>query len=489
MLHYGVEGLNILESNIPHRCQIAKSLDCLPLTNPEQFRQPVIDQRRKYRSGEDGSSSILDENMDEIETEDVDERSGIKDFNQTISYQPNGNSDKLTDRDDADDFDPNCSNMTEHNDEGRTRSSEANTNVSNMGATDLKHLPASYCRLLGRLVMVDMPLTGKDGFGSPSYGSSTPACKSPGVTPRRRFTPAVVVLPSAMPSIDLGSFSSIDKTHKCYKLLVRSFKDNRFLAVPVTFVKRLKRPDAVELAHTYPALRPVFERALLWLDRHEFPVSWGENAVQTMLGTKNWRYSRRRSRQAASDFTDSINSSPLSLKHTRASSSSSSEASQSPNTCRGLIQKSRGRPTKQLEHSTRKRPRQSDKTQVSRSSSRLKMKRFKGHILRPIKAEKRRSDVSSNESFRTESSKKSTANYKVIKKGTDRRHKSTTSSKYEKNPISGGDLFDSVSSNEASANSSEWIAQLYRFMDERGTPINKAPSLANKDLDLYKLYK
>ncbi|CAH8666963.1 unnamed protein product [Schistosoma curassoni] len=541
----------------------SESLDCLPLTNPEQFRQPVIDQRRKYRSGEDGSSSILDENMDEIETEDVDERSGIKDFNQTISYQPNGNPDKLTDRDDVDDFDPNCSNITEHNDEGRTRSSEANTNVSNMGATDLKHLPASYCRLLGRLVMVDMPLTGKDGFGSPSYGSSTPACKSPGVTPRRRFTPAVVVLPSAMPSIDLGSFSSIDKTHKCYKLLVRSFKDNRFLAVPVTFVKRLKRPDAVELAHTYPALRPAFERALLWLDRHEFPVSWGENAVQTMLGTKNWRYSRRRSRQAASDFTGSINSSPLSLKHTRASSSSSSEASQSPNTCRGLIQKSRGRPTKQLEHSTRKRPRQSDKTQVSRSSSRLKMKRFKGHIIRPTKAEKRRSDVSSNESFRTESSKQSTANYKVIKKGTDRRHKSTTSSKYEKNPISGGDLFDSVSSNEASANSSEsdtdtgsissstssnitvstvstpssissslnsssssinsssnsssdnsgtsrsynssdnsstssvaefeardrWIAQLYRFMDERGTPINKAPSLANKDLDLYKLYK
>ncbi|VDO73926.1 unnamed protein product [Schistosoma margrebowiei] len=501
-------------------------------------------------NSEDGSSSILDENMDEIETEDVDERSGIKDFNQTISYQPNGNSDKLTDRDDADDFDPNCSNITEHNDEGRTRSSEANTNVSNMGATDLKHLPASYCH----------------GFGSPSYGSSTPACKSPGVTPRRRFTPAVVVLPSAMPSIDLGNLSSIAKTHKCYKLLVRSFKDNRFLAVPVTFVKRLKRPDAVELAHTYPALRPAFERALLWLDRHEFPVSWGENAVQTMLGTKNWRYSRRRSRQAASDFTDSINSSPLSLKHTRASSSSSSEASQSPNTCRGSIQKSRGRPTKQLEHSTRKRPRQSDKTQVSRSSSRLKMKRFKGHILRPIKAEKRRSDVSSNESFRTESSKKSTANYKVIKKSTDRRNKSTTSSKYEKNPISGGDLFDSVSSNEVSGNSSEsdtdtgsissstssnitvstvstpssissslnssstssssinsssnsssdnsgtsrsynssdnsstssvaefeardrWIAQLYRFMDERGTPINKAPSLANKDLDLYKLYK
>ena len=34
-----------------------------------------------------------------------------------------------------------------------------------------------------------------------------------------------------------------------------------------------------------------------------------------------------------------------------------------------------------------------------------------------------------------------------------------------------------------------WIAQLYVFMDDHNTPINKAPSIANKDLDLYKLYQ
>lgn len=34
-----------------------------------------------------------------------------------------------------------------------------------------------------------------------------------------------------------------------------------------------------------------------------------------------------------------------------------------------------------------------------------------------------------------------------------------------------------------------WIASLYRFMDQRRTPINKAPSIANKDLDLYKLFR
>lgn len=55
---------------------------------------------------------------------------------------------------------------------------------------------------------------------------------------------------------------------------------------------------------------------------------------------------------------------------------------------------------------------------------------------------------------------------------------------------------DSSTASESSTNSAanfeardRWIAHLYRFMDERGTPINKAPSIANKDLNLYKLYK
>ena len=33
-----------------------------------------------------------------------------------------------------------------------------------------------------------------------------------------------------------------------------------------------------------------------------------------------------------------------------------------------------------------------------------------------------------------------------------------------------------------------FVAQLYKFMEERGSPINKAPTICNKDLDLHKLY-
>ncbi|CAH8534787.1 unnamed protein product [Heterobilharzia americana] len=536
----------------------SESLDCLPLTNPEQFRQPVIDQRRKHRSGEDGS--IIDDNMDEVEIEEVEEKVVIKESNQDHEF------DKGISLKDAVVGDPNCSNITERGvDVEETHLSDANTvNVSDVEATDLKHLPTGYRRLLGRLVMVDMPLTGKDCFGSPSYGSSTPVSKSPGLTPKRRFTPAVVVLPSAMPSICLGNISNTcdggstdnntTRMQKSYKLLVRSFKDNRFIAVPIAFLKRLKRPNAVELAHTHPTLRSAFERALLWLDRYEFPVSWGENAVQSMLGTKNWRSSKHHCRPG-SDVTESMNFTSSSLKHSRTSSPSSSEASHSPNNCRESIQKSSGKSTtKKPEKVARKRPRLTDKTQGSRSSSRLKVKRFKANILISSDTGYRRSDGSSNES-NFDFSKKSAIKRNSVKKN------AANQKPNKKNTVSSDDLSDSISSDEASSNSVDsdcdtrslsssssstsnltsssvstvsstsssssssssdsnissssssttrsylssdnsstssvagfeardrWIAQLYRFMDERGTPINKAPSLANKDLDLYKLYK
>lgn len=33
------------------------------------------------------------------------------------------------------------------------------------------------------------------------------------------------------------------------------------------------------------------------------------------------------------------------------------------------------------------------------------------------------------------------------------------------------------------------MAQLYKFMDDRGTPINKGPIIGTRDVDLYKLFK
>lgn len=34
-----------------------------------------------------------------------------------------------------------------------------------------------------------------------------------------------------------------------------------------------------------------------------------------------------------------------------------------------------------------------------------------------------------------------------------------------------------------------FVAQLYKFMDDRGTPINRGPVISSRDVDLYKLFK
>ncbi|XP_076359064.1 uncharacterized protein LOC143251691 isoform X2 [Tachypleus tridentatus] len=46
-----------------------------------------------------------------------------------------------------------------------------------------------------------------------------------------------------------------------------------------------------------------------------------------------------------------------------------------------------------------------------------------------------------------------------------------------------------LSDDEPSEEKDHFVAQLYKFMDDRGTPINKGPTLAGKDLNLYKLFK
>lgn len=45
------------------------------------------------------------------------------------------------------------------------------------------------------------------------------------------------------------------------------------------------------------------------------------------------------------------------------------------------------------------------------------------------------------------------------------------------------------SDDEQTEEKDRFVAQLYKFMDDRGTPINKAPCLGNKDLNLYRLFK
>lgn len=50
--------------------------------------------------------------------------------------------------------------------------------------------------------------------------------------------------------------------------------------------------------------------------------------------------------------------------------------------------------------------------------------------------------------------------------------------------------FDSdTSDDEPTEEKDHFVAQLYKYMDDRGTPLNKGPSIINKDVDLYRLYR
>ncbi|XP_059610238.1 AT-rich interactive domain-containing protein 4B isoform X2 [Phlebotomus argentipes] len=50
--------------------------------------------------------------------------------------------------------------------------------------------------------------------------------------------------------------------------------------------------------------------------------------------------------------------------------------------------------------------------------------------------------------------------------------------------------FDSDSSDdEPREEKDHFVAQLYKYMDDRGTPLNKGPSIVNRDIDLYRLFR
>lgn len=53
-----------------------------------------------------------------------------------------------------------------------------------------------------------------------------------------------------------------------------------------------------------------------------------------------------------------------------------------------------------------------------------------------------------------------------------------------------GDDDDSdTSDDEPREEKDHFVAQLYKYMDDRGTPLNKGPSIVNKDVDLYRLFR
>ncbi|XP_054728443.1 AT-rich interactive domain-containing protein 4A isoform X1 [Anastrepha obliqua] len=52
-----------------------------------------------------------------------------------------------------------------------------------------------------------------------------------------------------------------------------------------------------------------------------------------------------------------------------------------------------------------------------------------------------------------------------------------------------GELESDSSDDEPREEKDRFVAQLYKYMDDRGTPLNKVPSIQNRDVDLYRLFR
>ncbi|KAK0181893.1 hypothetical protein PV327_000077 [Microctonus hyperodae] len=57
------------------------------------------------------------------------------------------------------------------------------------------------------------------------------------------------------------------------------------------------------------------------------------------------------------------------------------------------------------------------------------------------------------------------------------------------NSDSDADLDSDTSDDEPREEKDHFVAQLYKFMDDRGTPINNCPMIGNEDIDLYRLFR
>ncbi|VDL62103.1 unnamed protein product [Hymenolepis diminuta] len=492
----------------------SETLDRLPLTNPEQFKQPVIDPNRRYQSSQE----------DEDGREESEPRRHLKDVAEEENSQDEEEEDTTVAGTNSQiDEEPTTSTARKGKKTGmgqRRKSSIATVSADAKMPTDEDDngsaIDSNYRSYLGEVVMIDMPIALKNDSSLLSASTGDTSVTSTGGT-RRRYTPGLVVLPSAQPSTDLKSGAGSSAV-----FLVKSFRENRFYAVPKNCLTLLNRSKAVELAKQNPSLRVPFEKALLWIDRQELPHVWNTD-IESLLGP-HWNsdmHTRLECKVRDDDLLEVYY--PLRKKNERSEAlrfppndralivvlALSSPASTEPMTTSdedsGDRPKSRGNQKKKKVAISRRKRRQRPESSSSASdhtpTDELSSESESG-------ADSAASEEEENAS-RPVVKRKCQARSKPAKRARRQRKDSTVYSSFSSQATESGDdensegRNDSTSDDEAgeSSDSSDtgskkffekrdiWIANLYNIMDQRRTPINKAPSIANKDLDLYKLFR
>ncbi|PIO55881.1 ARID/BRIGHT DNA binding domain protein, partial [Teladorsagia circumcincta] len=72
---------------------------------------------------------------------------------------------------------------------------------------------------------------------------------------------------------------------------------------------------------------------------------------------------------------------------------------------------------------------------------------------------------------------------------TNKKEDDSKKKKVEKKVESSSSSSESSDEEEYGEERDLFVAQLYKFQEERGTPINRAPILGGRDIDLYRFYR
>ncbi|KAM7543109.1 hypothetical protein Aperf_G00000018446 [Anoplocephala perfoliata] len=460
----------------------SETLDRLPLTNPEQFKQPVIDRSRRYQSSQEeddegeeesqrrrpgGLKNVVEEEGevdDAADSEEEEEATTVPETNSQVDEEPAGYKKGKKTRPGSFAF-RRKSSATLVPAAPATVATDEDDNATTLGTvapiTCDDGIDSNYRRLLGSVVMIDMPVSSKNDTSLLSTSTGDTSATSTG--PKRRFTPGLVVLPSAQPSIDL---KAVPVSTSDTAFLVKSFRDNRFYAVAQRFIKSLSRPKTVKMANQNPSLRTAFERALLWFDRRELPAIWNSD-TDTLLGP-NWK--------SGANSDDETEENTQSRSH-RKKANRQRRRQRSPST------------------SSTEDASSGDYSNSSDSRSEFdEVISISEEVVSPPTKHKPRAPKNAlrgRQHSRHPRKNSSSSSQVTVSGAAESNEGGVNNSNDDEEEGDDGDSDTSMNSDsqEYFEARDRWIATLYRFMDQRRTPINKAPSIANKDLDLYKLFR
>ncbi|PAV62912.1 hypothetical protein WR25_26750 isoform C [Diploscapter pachys] len=253
-------------------------------------------------------------------------------------------------------------------------------------------------------------------------------------TKKGKWYPAIVVAAKAYKENALKPRSLSRK-----EIPIRSFQNGKYLAIPSNQLTKFEA-QSVNKKHLEAlsnSQRIAIERAQAYIDHRTLPSSWDSKDVHGETSKKKEKPEKK------DKDKDTVE--------------------------KDKEEKAERKEKEQKKEEKEKKPREEKKKAVKKEE--------RDDVERPEKKEREKKEDKAREKDRDTEDK-------------DRVGKEEKERDKDKDKTDGSSSSESDWSDEEYGEERDhFVAQLYKFQDERGTPINRAPILGGKDIDLYKLYR